>query len=199
MNERHVLILAALLLLPPLAVAQQPPAKVGVTSSRELGRVSQQTSAQLRATVEVLDRKARTVTLKGPDGNRLTVFAGDEVRNFDQIHVGDHLEVRYTFGVVLQLVKGGGGVRARIENETASRAAKGEKPAGTAVREVLVVADVVSMDKEKQTITLRGPERTVELQVRNREQFENIAVGDQVEATFTEATAISVKAAPGKK
>lgn len=199
MKTRRAILLAALAILPAVAAAQQAPSTVGVTSSRELGKVSEQVSTQLTATVEALDAAARTVTLKGPEGNRVTVVAGDEVRNFDQIRVGDQVEVRYTVGIVLQLVKGGGGIRTRIESESANRAAKGEKPAGAAVREVMVTADVVAMDKATQTITLRGPERTVELRVRDPAQFENIAVGDQVEATFTEATAISVKTAPAKK
>lgn len=184
----------------PAAGAQESEAsKVGVVTSEELGKVSKQVNTQVIATVEAVDRDTRSVTLKGPEGNLVTVMVGDDVRNFDQIDVGDNVEVRYSLGVVLQLVKGGGGVRTRVENENASRAAKGEKPAGTSVREVLVVADVLSVDRERGTVTLQGPNRVVELQVRNREQLENIEVGDQVEATFTEAVAISVKEAPVKE
>lgn len=193
MDKRQAVLLAALALAPMLAAAQEGGSKVGVTSSVELGKVTQQTGSQVTATVEAVDKAARTVTLKGPEGNLLTVAVGEEVRNFEQIRVGDRVEVRYTMGIVLQLVKGGGALRTRVENETVSRAPKGEKPAGTAVREVLVVADIVGLDPEKQTVTLRGPERTVELRVRDRAQFENLAVGDQVEATFTEAAAISVQ------
>ena len=195
MRKRFAPLVVTLLVLPSVVAAQQAPTKLGVTSSEELGKVARQIRAEVTATVELLDPGSRSVTLKGPEGNLATVIAGDEVRNFDQLRVGDRVHVIYTEGVVLQLVKSGGGIRTRIESETASRAAKGQKPAGSAVRTTLVVADVVAMDKGKQTITLRGPERTVELHVRSQEQFENIAVGDQVEATFTEATAISVKPA----
>jgi len=173
--------------------------KVGVVSSTELGKVAKQVSTQVTATVEDINHEARVVTLKGPDGDLVTIMVGDEVRNFDQIRVGDRVDVRYSLGLVLQLVKGGGGVRTRVESEKATRAAKGEKPAGTAAREVVVVADVVQVDREKRIVTLRGPNRTVELQVRDPAQLENIAVGDQVEATFTEAVAISVETAKDKK
>ena len=63
----------------------------------------------------------------------------------------------------------------------------------------MIAVDVVKMDAETQAITLRGPERTAELHVRNPEQFENIAVGGRVEATFTEATATFVKPAPDEE
>jgi Cu/Ag efflux protein CusF/translation initiation factor IF-1 len=201
MKGKHSILLVCLCTMAILGAGLAPKvdaqaeggSKVGVVSSQELGKVTKQVTTQVTATVQEVDPGSRTVVLKGAEGKLVSVVAGKDVRNFDQIRVGDRVEVAYTFGVVLQLVKGGGGVRARIESEDASRASKGEKPAGSVAREVTVVADVVGMDPQKQTITLRGPNRTVELQVRDPAQFENIKVGDQVEATFTEAVAISVK------
>ena len=46
-------------------------------------------------------------------------------------------------------------------------------------------------------MTVKGPKRTVELKVKDPEQLKLIAKGDQIEATFTEAMAISVT--PAKK
>ena len=43
---------------------------------------------------------------------------------------------------------------------------------------------------------MRGPQRTVDLKVRDPQQFALIKVGDQVEATFTEAVAVAVEAGP---
>jgi hypothetical protein len=60
-------------------------------------------------------------------------------------------------------------------------------------REVKVVANVVAVDPKKQTVRLRGPERTVDLKVRDPNQLKLMKVGDQVEATYIEATAISVE------
>jgi len=48
---------------------------------------------------------------------------------------------------------------------------------------------------QTQTVTLRGPTRVVDLGVHDAAQFKLAAVGDQVEATYTEAVAISVEAA----
>ena len=75
-------------------------------------------------------------------------------------------------------------------------------PAGVAGHKVTVVADVVNVDPQTQTVTLRGPERTVDLKVRDPNQFALIAKGDQVQATYAQALAVKVErvkdAAPKK-
>jgi hypothetical protein len=42
-------------------------------------------------------------------------------------------------------------------------------------------------------VTLRGPERTVDLKVRDPAQFALIAKGDQVQVTYAEALAVKVE------
>jgi hypothetical protein len=74
--------------------------------------------------------------------------------------------------------------------------AQGQQPAAGAARQVHVVADVIAVDPKSQVVTLRGPSRVVELKVRDPKQFKLVKVGDQVEATFTEALAVSVEPAP---
>ena len=69
---------------------------------------------------------------------------------------------------------------------------------GAGGRQVTIVADVVALDTAKQTITLKGPQRTVELRIPDSEQFKKISKGDQVEATFTQAVAIAVQPAASK-
>jgi len=61
-----------------------------------------------------------------------------------------------------------------------------------------VVADVVDLNPAKQSITLRGPQRTVELVVADPAQFKLVAKGDQVEARYTQALAIAVEPAAKK-
>jgi hypothetical protein len=73
-----------------------------------------------------------------------------------------------------------------------------EQPACGSGRRVTVGADVIDFDPAKQTVTLRGPKRTVVLPVSDPEQFKRIAKGDQVEATYTQAFAIAVEPAAKK-
>ena len=54
------------------------------------------------------------------------------------------------------------------------------------------------MDSSTQTVTLKGPKQTVDLKVRDPAQFKLINIGDQVEANYTEALAVTVEPAAKK-
>jgi hypothetical protein len=159
---------------------------------------------KVQATITAIDKATREVRLKGAKGDELTVTAGPEVKNFDQMKVGDAVTVEYLRALALELKKGGGLIVQRTEQAGGAAAKPGEKPAGVVGRQVKVVADVIDLDPAKQTVKLKGPQRTVELHIADPEQFKRVAKGDQVEATFTEAVAIAVTpaaaaAAPAKK
>lgn len=151
---------------------------------------------RITASVEAIDPAARTVTLKGPRGNVVTLPVGPQVRNFDQIKVGDYVVVRHFESLALELKKGGSGIRERSERANAASAKPGEAPAAGAAQQITVVADVVAVDAKRQVVTLRGPKRTVELRLRDPKQVKLVKVGDQVEATYTEALAVSIEPAP---
>lgn len=77
------------------------------------------------------------------------------------------------------------------------------KVVGKGVAEgVRVRGTVAAVDKEKGTVTLKGPKgRTVTLEVRDRQKLDVIKVGDPVAATYMEAVVIQARkagtAAPG--
>ena len=164
----------------------------------EPGKVSVAEAISATASVEAVDKAKRLITLRGPKGNIFVVQAGPEVKNFDQIKAGDVVVVKYVEALTLELKKGGGQIRERIERENVASAKPGDAPAAVAGRTVTVIADVIGVDTAKQTMTLKGPKRTVDLKVRDPNQLKLIKVGDQVEATFTEAIAIAVEPAPKK-
>ena len=58
---------------------------------REAEQQAEKLAAEAKAKVEAVDAATRTVTFKGEKGNVFEVVAGDEVKNFDQIKVGDVL------------------------------------------------------------------------------------------------------------
>ncbi|MFO1311429.1 MAG: hypothetical protein U1F41_05120 [Burkholderiales bacterium] len=150
-------------------------------------------TVKITAKITAIDKKTRDVTLQGPEGNSMTVTAGPEVKNFDKLKVGDSVDMQYVEALTLELKKGGGAKVAKTEKTDAVSAKKGETPGGAAGRQVTIVADVVAVDPAKQVVTLKGPKQTVNLKVRDPEQFKNIAKGDQVEATFTQALAVAVE------
>jgi ribosomal 50S subunit-recycling heat shock protein len=55
-------------------------------------------------TVEAIDRKASTVTFKGPEGNSVTVKAQDP-KNLQKVKVGDQVEITYTEALGISVEK----------------------------------------------------------------------------------------------
>jgi hypothetical protein len=179
------------------AFAQTPDAKGGTIVASEPGRAAIVQAAELSAQVVGLDKATRTVTLKGPKGNVVDVVAGDEVKNFDQIKLGDFVVARYAQALTLELRKTKVKAGEPTVTEGAVRAKPGERPAGAVGREVTAIADVIGVDPKKSTITLKGPRgNVVTLNVQNPDQFKVVKKGDQVEVTYTEALAMSVEPAP---
>ena len=69
----------------PTAVAVKAPGVVGAAQT-----------IKATATVTVIDYATREVTLKGPQGNAITVVAGPEVKKLEQVKVGDQVNLEYT-------------------------------------------------------------------------------------------------------
>lgn len=155
--------------------------------------------------VDAIDQATRKVVLKDASGQTLTFFAGDEVKNLPQVVKGDKVTFTVVEAVMLSLKKSASTVRERVETETASAAPAGSKPAGTVTRSVKIVASVDAMDAKSGKVTVRGPQRTVDLSVKDPAVLKEVKVGDMVEATFAESVSIKVEkgmtspAAPAKK
>ena len=54
---------------------------------------------------------------------------------------------------------------------------------------------MVGVNPEAKTVTLKGPERTVDLTINDPDQLARVKVGDRIEAVYIEATAVAVSAA----
>jgi Cu/Ag efflux protein CusF len=181
----------------PLLAQQQSGAGFGGTAAAAPGRAAGASTAHIIATVEAVDARQRSVTLKGPKGNVQTMTVSEDVRNLAQVKVGDRVVVNYAQALALELRKGAPGVRERSERAGVARAAMIGRPIGSVGREVDVLADVVAVNYNRQTLTLRSPTQTVTLAVPDAVQLRSITTGDQVHAIYTEAFAVAVRAAPG--
>lgn len=199
MNKLATLITAIVAGVSLGAFAQAPAAQGGTMTATAPGKGVAANVVEITASVQAVNKADRTVTIKGPRGNVQTVTAGPEVKNFDQIKVGDNVALRYMEALSLELKKGGKAPVARTDTMAGATAKAGDKPGVGVGRQVHVTADVVAVDAATQTVSLRGPKQTVDLKVRDPEQFKLVKVGDQVEATYTEAVALSVEPVAMKK
>ena len=176
----------------PLAAQAQQPSTQGVIATAPGAAMAIETT-KATATIVGIDAAGRVLTLKGPEGKVFNLAAGEQVKNFDKLRVGDKVTAEYTRALTLELRKGGGGTSQRTEDTAAVRAPAGQI-GGAVGRQVTVLADVVSVDAKKKTIALRGPGgNVVDLQVQDPEQIKLVKKGDQVEAVYTEALAIAVE------
>jgi hypothetical protein len=62
-------------------------------------------TVELTGTVQSVDAKKRTVTVKGPEGNVRTFHVDKAVKNFAQVTAGDQIVLRITQAVALSVVK----------------------------------------------------------------------------------------------
>ena len=147
------------------------------------------------AEVVAIDKAGRIVTLIVPNGNKVDIEAGDEVRNFEQIMVGDKVKVTYYESVAVYIGMPGAQPEAGA-TQTVERAAKGEKPGGVVVDVINVSAIVLGIDRMKRGLTLGLPDgRVVKSEVDpSVEAFDALKLNDSIHVRLTRAVAIAVEA-----
>ena len=197
-TSMRVAALAMLTVFSTLVLAQNAPAGA-VVVQKEKGAVRAAKTVVVQGAILAIDQQSRRVTIKGGGGNELSLLAGPEVKNFSQLKVGDIVTMNIIQSLALELKKGGTELRQRTESTDTVQAKPGEKPMGGEASSVRIIADVTAVNRKTGMVTLRGPERTLDLQVKDQAMLKDIAVGDQVEANYVEATVISVKGAKPSK
>lgn len=185
MSSIHVLMAAAALALALPAAAQVK----GTVTANEPGKASGSRTTEVRAEVVSTDPLIRSIRLKGAEGTVFDVMAGSSVKNFESIKAGDFVKVVFTQALALDLAK-------REAGKAPPRFSERAAPGGA--RQIDATMKVTAVDAKAKTISLLGPRGTaVTLALEKPEHF-NVKVGDEVQARYTEATALSVERAPRK-
>jgi hypothetical protein len=176
-----------------VATPAAPTMDTATTSSARGG--SREQTITVRAVVQSVDQKTRHVTVKAFDGTTETLALGEEVRNLPQLKKGDEVVVTYHQAVAFEVLKKGDKRPVATVTEGVGRAKEGDKPGAAGGSVVTVVADILKLDREHSTATLRGPKGNVyDITVQDPENFNKVKVGEKVEITLTEAVAIDVQA-----
>lgn len=153
----------------------------------------------ITATVEYIDVPSRIVGLLGAEGNSLIVQVGEEVRNLDQVRVGDRVRVEFYEGLVAELLPPGSDRKEVSLTEALVRAVPGERPAGGAGEAVSARVVIEFVDPVRNVVHFTGPKgkkRVIRVEKPEfRAMLRTLRPGDVVELTYFEALAVKVEPA----
>ena len=133
-----------------------------------------------------MDKATREVTLQRPDGTHVVVLAGPEVRNFDQIEVGDTVTARYAESISARQL-GPNEVAQDPEVLVAAGAAEaGARPAATIGAGLALTVTVENIDYNDNLIVFTDPSGALHA-VRpstgtGKTFIKKLKVGDRVDA-----------------
>jgi len=190
MKLKHAWIAGLFTLSTTLVQAAEVNAGVDVAP----GQASLAQELTASATVTAIDLETRQVSLKNAEGETFDIVAGEQVANLPNVKVGDKVMLKYLQILDVELLKGTAGIRKRIVEVDGERAGADEKPGGGVGMKVTIYADVIGLDKQQQTVTVRGVDEILTIKINNPEQFNLIAEGDQLKAVQTKAIGIGIVA-----
>ncbi len=193
MNFRNKMLTAALLFglaMPGFLVAGDDAAKA------EKPSISATRTVKVVTVVEAVDYKARTVTLKGPEGGTETIKA-ENTPNLEQVQVGDQVNVEYLQRLSIQVFANDGSQPGQGVMTATAVNTPDEAPGGMEMTTKVTTATVVEINIEANTFKLKMPGGKIqEFEAMNPENLKKAAVGDLVVSTMTEAVAIYLVEVP---
>lgn len=148
---------------------------------------------EMTAIVRDIDKTLRTVTLEGADGEEVKLKVGPDAVNFNKIQVKDKVKVTVAEELIIAVNKKGEKTSESYASVVMLATEDAKKPAAIAAETTTVTADVVAIDQEKRTATLKfsdGETKTVS--VRDDVDLSQHKVGEQVVFQMTEMVAINV-------
>jgi len=203
MHPRRLLIAsaAALILAATVSAAEDNTPASGpmeMKSTGTPGKVAGSRSYKVTAAVKALDVANREITLESAKGRTETFQVGPDVRNLDQVHVGDKVVVKYVQGLMMQMQAPGEASVEPTAAMTAGRAEPGEKPAAAVAAGVQATVTITAIDTKNRMVVFEGPRGNLyQVKAGPEVHLEKAKVGDKLVATYTEALAITVE--PAKK
>jgi hypothetical protein len=147
------------------------------------------------ATIQSIDATDRIITLKTDDNTETRVWAPPStITRFDELKVGDRVNVSYYESTVYQVRKPGDVAVATSGTTTAATPAQSALPGGTVARQTTVSVTVKSIEPSVPSITVTTADgRTVTHMIADKANLAGVQVGDRIDITYTEAALVSVE------
>ena len=178
--RKTLVVLAALMTAPVVAQAQKP--------------VTETAAVEVTAKIDAIDRSARLITLTDKDGESETIYAGPEVKRFDELKVGDTVTFRYYESVAMVIRKPGDPTTPPPASDPKLVRGTGAKPSATMSKQDTATVTIKAIDAKIPAITvLTDDGRTLDFRVEDPKKLTGLKAGDKVEVTYTQAVLVSVK------
>jgi hypothetical protein len=153
----------------------------------------------LEAEVTAIDYESREVSLRGPQGNIVTITAGDHIERLDDIAVGDSIVTTYIASLE-------GELRAPTEEELANPwvevdagavAPEDAAPGAIAGRKIRAVCTLEGMNRLLGTVTVKDPRGKYHvIGDVEPEKMEGVVLGATIVLVYSEAMAITLEEKP---
>ena len=146
----------------------------------------------VRGWIDAVDRTNQTVTLKGPRGGTVTLDVKDP-KKLETVAVGDPVVAAFIEALAVKVKKAPGATPGVKMTEARASSQPGETPAGAVGREVVVTAQITAIDRQAQTVTIKGPRGNTEtIKVKDPTNLTGVEAGDMAELTYTQALAVTL-------
>lgn len=151
--------------------------------------------ATMQGTVTDIAKETRDVTLKGPDGEMVTITAGPEIKRFDEISVGDiitfdfytYLKAEFRAPTSAELAE------PFVVLEGEGKAPEGEAPAGAVGEMVKAVVTIEVLNRPQMFAVVEGPNGNyLTIPMKDAAFMEKLNIGQVVIMTYAEAVAVSL-------
>ena len=170
----------------PTATAKAK-ARPGAEGAIEVGAIT------ATSKVSKVDPSNRTVTLTNEAGETNTYKLGRNVRNFDQIKVGDKVKATLLESVAVSVSKSNAAPDAGAHGVVAVTP-KGAMPGVVMAKTRQITAKIVSVDPQARTVTVEGPMGgKPTIKVGPNVNLDELHQGDDVTLRVTDALAIRVE------
>ncbi len=149
----------------------------------------------MQGTVTDIVKETRDITLKGADGELVTVTASPEVKRFDEIAVGDIINFDYYTYLKAEFRTLTSEEKAEpfVVLEGEDIAPEGEAPAGAVGAMVKAVVTIEILNRPQMLATVEGPNGNyLTIPMQDAAFMEQLHIGQVVILTYAEAIAISL-------
>ena len=145
------------------------------------------------ATIQQIDATKRLITFRSEDGTEDTVYVGPEIKRFDELKVGDKVNMTYYESKVFKIRKPGD-PPLNTKTETAVTGTSGALPGGTMAAQTVQTVTVKAVDQAAGTITVTTSDgRTIIRKVDDKNNLTGVNPGDQIDIITTQALLASVE------